>query len=54
MTVSRITSQPEVQQAWGRQGATALVMNAQAFEKYVQDDIAKWAKVIQAANIKPE
>ena len=52
--VSKIVSQPEVQQAWAKQGAVALVMNAQAFDKYVRDDVAKWAKVIKAANIKAD
>lgn len=52
--VSKIASQPDVKQSWGRQGATAMVMNAGAFDKYIQDDIAKWAKVIQSANIKAE
>lgn len=52
--VSKIVSQPDVQQAWARQGATAMVMNAQAFDKYVRDDVAKWAKVIKAANIKAD
>ncbi|MFC5496166.1 tripartite tricarboxylate transporter substrate binding protein [Caenimonas terrae] len=52
--VSRIASQPDVKQAWGRQGATPMVMNAAAFDKYLQDDIAKWAKVIKSANIKAE
>jgi tripartite-type tricarboxylate transporter receptor subunit TctC len=52
--ISRIASAPDVQAEWARQGATALVMNPQAFDKYLQDDIAKWAKVIQSANIKAE
>lgn len=52
--VSKIAGQPEVQQTWAKQGATAMVMNASAFDKYLQDDIAKWRKVIQAANIKAE
>lgn len=52
--VSRIVAQPDVQQAWSKQGATAMVMNPQAFDKYLQDDIDKWAKVIKAANIKAE
>jgi tripartite-type tricarboxylate transporter receptor subunit TctC len=52
--VSRIVGQPEVQQAWARQGAVPLVMNAQAFDKYVRDDIQKWARVIKSANIKAE
>jgi tripartite-type tricarboxylate transporter receptor subunit TctC len=52
--VSRIASQPEVKAAWAKQGATPLVMNADAFDKYAHDDIAKWAKVIRSAGIKAE
>jgi tripartite-type tricarboxylate transporter receptor subunit TctC len=52
--VSRIVGQPEIQQQWARQGATAMVMNPAAFDKYIQDDIAKWARVIQTAHIKAE
>ncbi|MCC2636235.1 MAG: tctC [Ramlibacter sp.] len=52
--VTKIVSQPEVQQTWARQGAVALVMNPQAFEKYVADDVQKWAKVIKSANIKAD
>jgi tripartite-type tricarboxylate transporter receptor subunit TctC len=43
--------QPELKQQWSRQGATPLVMTPQAFEKYLQDDIAKWAAVIKSAGI---
>ena len=52
--VSKIVSQPEVQQAWAKQGAVPLVMNAQAFDKYVGEDIQKWSKVIKSANIKAD
>lgn len=52
--VSRIASQPEVRQQWGRQGATPMVMSPAVFDRYVQDDIAKWARVIKTANIKAE
>jgi len=52
--VSRIASQPDVQQAWAQQGATAMVMDPAAFDKYLQDDIAKWAKLIRSANIKAD
>jgi tripartite-type tricarboxylate transporter receptor subunit TctC len=52
--ITRITSQPDVQQGWTRQGATAMVMNPQAFDKYVHDDIQKWARLIQAAGITAE
>jgi tripartite-type tricarboxylate transporter receptor subunit TctC len=52
--VSRIVSQPDVQQAWARQGAVAMVMNPQVFDKYLREDVQKWAKVIKAANIKAD
>jgi tripartite-type tricarboxylate transporter receptor subunit TctC len=52
--VSKIASQPAVRQEWGKQGATPMVMAPAAFEKYIQDDIAKWARVIKSANIKAE
>jgi tripartite-type tricarboxylate transporter receptor subunit TctC len=52
--ISRIVGQPEVQQGWTQQGATGMVMNPQVFDKYVQDDIQKWAKLIQSANIKAD
>ena len=50
--ISKMASQPDVRQAWGKQGAVPLVMNPTVFEKYVQDDVAKWARVIKSANIK--
>jgi tripartite-type tricarboxylate transporter receptor subunit TctC len=43
-----------VQQAWARQGAVAMVMSPQAFDKYVRDDVQKWAKVIKTAHIKAD
>jgi tripartite-type tricarboxylate transporter receptor subunit TctC len=52
--ITKIASSPDVQQAWEKQGATALVMSPAAFDKYMQDDIAKWARVIQSANIKAD
>ena len=50
--VSKITSQADVKQLWNKQGAVPMVMAPPVFEKYMQDDIAKWARVIKTANIK--
>jgi tripartite-type tricarboxylate transporter receptor subunit TctC len=50
--VSKIASQPDVKKTWGDQGATPLVMKPAEFDKYIQDDIAKWSRVIKSANIK--
>jgi tripartite-type tricarboxylate transporter receptor subunit TctC len=50
--VSKIVGQPEIKQLWGKQGAVPLVMTPEVFDKYMRDDIAKWARVIKTANIK--
>jgi len=50
--ISQIVGQAEVKQTWGKQGAVPMVMNPAQFDKYLNDDIAKWANVIKSANIK--
>lgn len=52
--VTKIVSQAEVRQLWAKQGATPMLMNPQEFDKYMREDIAKWARVIQAAGIKAD
>ena len=52
--VSKIVSQPDMQQAWAKQGAAPLVMTSEAFEQYVNRDVAKWAKVVHDAGIKAD
>ena len=37
---------------WTKQGAAPMVMNPTVFDKYMRDDITKWAGVIKKANIK--
>ncbi len=51
-TISKIASQADVRQQWAKQGAVPMLMNPAVFDKYLQDDIAKWAGVIKSANIK--
>ncbi|MBC7610309.1 MAG: tripartite tricarboxylate transporter substrate binding protein [Polaromonas sp.] len=52
--VSKIASQPDVKQLWNKQGAVPMVMTPAVFEKYMQDDITKWERVIKNANIKAD
>ena len=52
--VSKIAGQPDVKQLWNKQGAVPMVMTPAVFDKYMQDDIAKWARVIKNANIKAD
>ena len=50
--ITKIVGQPEVRQAWAKQGAVAMVMSPEVFDKYARDDITKWDRVIKTANIK--
>ena len=50
--VSKIAAQADVKQQWAKQGAVPIILNPTQFDKYLQDDIAKWAGVIKSANIK--
>jgi tripartite-type tricarboxylate transporter receptor subunit TctC len=52
--VSKIANQPDVKQAWTKQGAVPMVMSPEVFDKYARDDIAKWQKVIKTAGIKAD
>ena len=50
--ITKIVSQPDVKQTWAKQGAVAMVMSPEVFDKYARDDITKWDRVIKTANIK--
>ena len=50
--ITKIVARPDVKKTWAEQGAEPLSMTPGEFEKYLNDDIAKWAKVIRGAGIK--
>jgi tripartite-type tricarboxylate transporter receptor subunit TctC len=40
-----------VQQQWAALGVFPLDMSQTEFEKFLRDDIAKWAKIIEAGGL---
>jgi tripartite-type tricarboxylate transporter receptor subunit TctC len=48
----KVLADPEILAAFSRDGAQAVGNTPQAFAQEIREDIAKWAKVIKAANIK--
>jgi tripartite-type tricarboxylate transporter receptor subunit TctC len=52
--MTRIVAKPSVQEAWAKQGAVPMSMTADAFGTFLERDIAKWAKVIEKAGLKPQ
>jgi tripartite-type tricarboxylate transporter receptor subunit TctC len=47
--MTRITSRSDVRKTWNEQGAEPLIMTTAEFEKYLNADIAKWAKVVKVS-----
>ncbi len=52
--VTKITSRPDVKKAWNEQGAQPMTMTTGEFEKYLNADIAKWAKVVKLAGARTD
>ncbi len=50
--ITKIVSRPDVKKAWGEQGAVPMTMTPAEFGKYLNGDIAKWAKVVKTAGIR--
>jgi tripartite-type tricarboxylate transporter receptor subunit TctC len=52
--IGRITANPEVRRAWTAQGTTAMTMGVDEFTRYMNDDIAKWARIVKFSGAKAE
>jgi len=52
--INKILVRPDVHESWEKLGAVPVAMKPDEFGRYVQSEIDKWAKVIQASGIKPE
>ena len=51
--IGRIVGQAEVRRAWGAQGATPMAMGVEEFTRYVNEDIAKWARIVKISGATP-
>ena len=49
--ITEILQRPDIKAAWGKQGATPLVMTQAAFTTFMQAQVDKWAKVIKDNHI---
>jgi tripartite-type tricarboxylate transporter receptor subunit TctC len=50
--INKVLKRPEVREAWAKQGAEPMVMTREEFGRYLRDDIAKWAKVVEVSGAK--
>jgi tripartite-type tricarboxylate transporter receptor subunit TctC len=50
--VNRIINSAEVKDIWAKQGAQPMGMTLEQFDKFLREDIAKWAKVVKLSGAK--
>jgi tripartite-type tricarboxylate transporter receptor subunit TctC len=53
VAIVKIVSDPELNRSWGAQGATAMPMSRQEFDRYLQQDIEKWTRIVRISGAKP-
>jgi len=52
--VAKVLNAAEVKEAWDKQGAAPMSMTLDQFDKFLRDDISKWAGVVRATGMKVE
>ena len=52
--ITKITNRPDTRKIWQEQGAVPMSMNAAEFDRYLNGDIAKWAKVVKFSGARPD
>jgi tripartite-type tricarboxylate transporter receptor subunit TctC len=52
--IVKIVTRSDVKKAWNEQGAEPMSMTPAEFEKYLEADIAKWAKIVKISGAKPD
>jgi tripartite-type tricarboxylate transporter receptor subunit TctC len=52
--VTKIAARPDVQAEWGKQGAVAMTMSPDAFERYVAADIVKWERIVKLSGARAD
>jgi len=52
--ITKIAANPEVAKAWRAQGAAAMTMSVAEFTRYLEADIAKWARIVKISGAKAE
>ena len=50
--INKILNAADVKETWGKQGAAPMGMTIDQFDKFLREDIAKWASVVKATGMK--
>jgi len=52
--ITKVVNRPDVKKTWSEQGAQPMTMTVVEFEKYLNGDIAKWAKVVKISGARAD
>jgi tripartite-type tricarboxylate transporter receptor subunit TctC len=52
--ITKIVGRPDVQAEWAKQGAVAMVMTPDAFERYLADDIVQWERIVKLSGARAD
>ena len=52
--IAKVLNAADVKETWGKQGAAPMSMTIEQFDKFLREDIAKWASVVRATGMKVE
>ncbi|HZQ63519.1 MAG TPA: tripartite tricarboxylate transporter substrate binding protein [Casimicrobiaceae bacterium] len=52
--INKILSRPETREEWAKQGVTPIVMKPDEFNRYLNDDIVKWERIVKISGAKPD
>ena len=50
--IAKVLNSADVKETWGKQGAAPMSMSLEQFDKFLREDIAKWAGVVKATGMK--
>lgn len=50
--INKVLARPDLKETWAKQGAVPMAMTPEEFDKYLRDDIEKWAGVVKASGAK--
>jgi len=52
--IAKVLNAADVKESWGKQGAMPMTMTLEQFDKFLREDITKWAGVVKATGMKVE
>ena len=52
--IAQVLNAADVKESWGKQGAAPMTMTIDQFDKFLREDITKWASVVKTTGMKVE